>query len=135
MRPTKPLTMSKTSHKKNRPFDFKLIDLVEPQTVLYNRVPGMNNFEMMKAKNQIWKEIAVEMGATGKNIYFISSIFIYFVFSVNFCIMRWGNLRAQFQRELRNCRELCPKEGIIRGSNWPYLERLGFLEETIKVIR
>lgn len=59
--------MTKTSHKKNRPFDFKLIDLVEPHPVLYLRqIPGMNTFEMMKTKNLLWQQIAAEMGYPGK---------------------------------------------------------------------
>lgn len=59
--------MTKTSHKKNRPFDFKLIDLVEPHPVLYLRqIPGMSTFEMMKTKNSLWQQIAAEMGYTGK---------------------------------------------------------------------
>lgn len=59
--------MTKTSHKKNRPFDFKLIDLVEPHPVLYLRqIPGMTTFEMMKTKNTLWQQIATEMGHPGK---------------------------------------------------------------------
>ncbi|KAM7355044.1 uncharacterized protein ACRADG_001272 [Cochliomyia hominivorax] len=108
--------MTKTSHKKNRPFDFKLIDLVEPHPVLYMRqVPGMSTFEIMKAKNNLWQQIAAEMG-----------------YPVQFCLNRWNNLRGQFQKELKHCRELCPKSGLIRGSTWPYLERLRFLECTVQ---
>lgn len=55
--------MNKTSHKKNRPFDFKLIDLVEPHPVLYMRqMPGMTPFDILKAKNKLWQEISAEMG-------------------------------------------------------------------------
>uniref|UniRef100_A0A1A9WT84 MADF domain-containing protein n=1 Tax=Glossina brevipalpis TaxID=37001 RepID=A0A1A9WT84_9MUSC len=108
--------MTKTSHKKNRPFDFKLIDLVEPHPVLYLRqIPGMSSFEVMKTKNNIWQQIALEMGQ-----------------DVKFCLSRWNNLRGQFQKELRHCTELCPKSGKIRGSSWPYLERLRFLEHTLQ---
>lgn len=58
--------MTKTSHKKNRPFDFKLISLVEPHPVLYMRqLAGMSTFEIMKAKNNVWQEIANEMGYPG----------------------------------------------------------------------
>ncbi|KAI9587078.1 uncharacterized protein LOC119645254 [Glossina fuscipes] len=108
--------MTKTSHKKNRPFDFKLIDLVQPNPVLYMRqIPGMSSFEIMKTKNNIWQQIALEMGQ-----------------EVKFCLSRWNNLRGQFQKELRHCTELCPKSGKIRGSSWPYLERLRFLENTLQ---
>lgn len=51
---------------------------------------------------------------------------------VKFCLSRWNNLRGQFQKELRHCTELCPKSGKIRGSSWPYLERLRFLENTLQ---
>lgn len=53
------------------------------------------------------------------------------MFIAGFCLSRWNNLRNHFQRELRHCHELCPKEGTIRGSTWPYLERLRFLERTV----
>ncbi|TMW51682.1 hypothetical protein DOY81_003228 [Sarcophaga bullata] len=108
--------MTKTSHKKNRPFDFKLIDLVEPHPVLYLRqIPGMTTFEMMKTKNSLWQQIATEMGHP-----------------VQFCLNRWNNLRGQFQKELKHSNELCPKSGLIRGSTWPYLNRLRFLECTVQ---
>ncbi|XP_065360980.1 uncharacterized protein LOC135954694 [Calliphora vicina] len=108
--------MTKTSHKKNRPFDFKLIDLVEPHPILYLRqIPGMSTFEMMKTKSTLWQEIAEEMG-----------------FPVQFCLNRWNNLRGQFQKELKHSNELCPKSGLIRGSTWPYLTRLRFLESTVQ---
>ncbi|XP_053955367.1 uncharacterized protein LOC128861332 [Anastrepha ludens] len=108
--------MNRTSYKKNRPFDFKLISLVEPHPVLYHRHwGGLSTFECLKEKNRIWNQIATEMEA-----------------SPNFCLSRWNNLRNHFQRELRHCHELCPKEGIIRGSTWPYLDRLRFLEGTIR---
>ncbi|XP_075162508.1 uncharacterized protein LOC142235138 [Haematobia irritans] len=111
--------MTKTSHKKNRPFDFRLISLVEPHPVIYMRqIPGMSLFEMMKAKNKVWQEIAAEMG-----------------FPVQFCLSRWNNLRGQFQKELKHCTELCPKSGVIRGSTWPYLERLKFLECTVQAYK
>lgn len=59
--------MTKTSHKKNRPFDFKLIGLVEPNPVLYLRqIPGMSTFEIMKTKNKIWQQIADHMGFPGE---------------------------------------------------------------------
>ncbi|XP_023297219.2 uncharacterized protein LOC111679855 [Lucilia cuprina] len=106
--------MTKTSHKKNRPFDFKLIDLVEPHPVLYQPIPGMSTFEVMKTKSTLWQQISNEMG-----------------FPVQFCLSRWNNLRGQFQKELRHCTELCPKSGLIRGSTWPYLNRLKFLEATV----
>lgn len=64
--------MTKTSHKKNRPFDFKLIDLVEPNPVLYMRqMPGMTAFEVMKTKNLLWQQISAEMGYSGKSITFV----------------------------------------------------------------
>ncbi|XP_013107864.1 uncharacterized protein LOC106087384 [Stomoxys calcitrans] len=111
--------MTKTSHKKNRPFDFKLISLVEPHPVIYMRqIPGMSMFEMMKTKNKIWQEIAAQMG-----------------FPVQFCLSRWNNLRGQFQKELKHCNELCPKSGVIRGSTWPYLDRLRFLECTVQAYK
>lgn len=62
--------MTKTSHKKNRPFDFKLIDLVEPHPVLYVRqVPGMSTYEFMKTKSNLWQQIAAEMGYPGKIVF------------------------------------------------------------------
>lgn len=57
-----------------------------------------------------------------KNIYIL----------VQFCLSRWNNLRGQFQKELKHCNELCPKSGVIRGSTWPYLERMRFLEGTVQ---
>ncbi|XP_061395580.1 uncharacterized protein LOC133331194 [Musca vetustissima] len=111
--------MTKTSHKKNRPFDFKLISLVEPHPVIYMRqIPGMSSFEIMKTKNKVWQEIANEMG-----------------YPVQFCLSRWNNLRGQFQKELKHCNELCPKSGVIRGSTWPYLERMRFLECTVQAYK
>ncbi|XP_011212962.1 uncharacterized protein LOC105232800 [Bactrocera dorsalis] len=107
--------MTRTSHKKNRPFDFKLISLVQPHPVLYHRQwGGLSTFECMKEKNRLWSTIASEMGTTP-----------------GFCLSRWNNLRNHFQRELRQCHELCPKEGTIRGSTWPYLESMRFLERTV----
>ncbi|XP_036338435.1 uncharacterized protein LOC118748178 [Rhagoletis pomonella] len=106
--------MTRTSHKKNRPFDFKLISLVEPHPVLYQRHwSGLSTFDCMKEKTRIWNEIAKDMEA-----------------SADFCISRWNNLKNHFFRELRHCHQLCPKEGIIRGSTWPYLERMHFLQRT-----
>ncbi|CAD7004531.1 uncharacterized protein LOC101455613 [Ceratitis capitata] len=106
--------MTRTSHKKNRPFDIKLISLVQPHPVLYHRHwGGLSTFECMKEKNRIWNMIASDLGTNPE-----------------FCLSRWNNLRNHFQRELRHCRDLCPKEGIIRGSTWPYLERMRFLEFT-----
>uniref|UniRef100_A0A0A1XLW6 Transcription factor Adf-1 n=1 Tax=Zeugodacus cucurbitae TaxID=28588 RepID=A0A0A1XLW6_ZEUCU len=108
--------MTRTSHKKNRPFDFKLISLVQPHPVLYHRHwGGLSTFECMKEKNRIWNAIASEMGT-----------------SSDFCLSRWNNLRNHFQRELRHCHELCPKEGTIRGSTWPYLESMRFLERIVR---
>lgn len=52
--------------------------------------------------------------------------------SVQFCLNRWNNLRGQFQKELKHSNELCPKSGLIRGSTWPYLNRLRFLECTVQ---
>lgn len=40
-------------------------------------------------------------------------------------------MRGQFQKELKNCNQLCPKSGVIRGSTWPYLNRMKFLECTV----
>jgi len=56
----------RTSYKKNRPFDFKLIDLVEPNPVLYKR-SGLSNYDAMKAKTDIWARIAEMMGCDGKS--------------------------------------------------------------------
>ncbi|KAH8314723.1 hypothetical protein KR074_012127 [Drosophila pseudoananassae] len=91
----------RTSYKKNRPFDFKLIDLVEPNPVLYQR-SGLSNYEAMKAKADIWARIAETMGC-----------------DVDFCLMRWNNLHYQFRKEFRRADS--------SGSTWPYLERLRFL--------
>ncbi|XP_030372463.1 uncharacterized protein LOC115622605 [Scaptodrosophila lebanonensis] len=102
----------RTSYKRNRPFDFKLIDLVEPNPVLYQRT-GLSNYEAMKAKNLIWDKIAQLMGR-----------------NVEFCLKRWNNLRYQFKKELRRTEKLCPKLGVVRRSTWPYLERLRFLIDT-----
>ncbi|EDW37780.1 GL15048 [Drosophila persimilis] len=51
----------RTSYKKNRPFDFKLINLVEPHPVLYRR-SGLSTYDAMKAKTDIWTQIAKIMG-------------------------------------------------------------------------
>lgn len=51
---------------------------------------------------------------------------------VQFCLNRWNNLRGQFQKELKHSNELCTKTGLIKGSTWPYLERLKFLECTVQ---
>ncbi|XP_067643020.1 uncharacterized protein [Eurosta solidaginis] len=111
--------MTRTSHTKNRPFDFKLISLVEPHPVLYQRNwGGLSTFECMKEKNRIWTQIATTMGT-----------------SPDFCLSRWNNLRNHFHREIRHCTELCPKQGIIKGSTWPYLERLRFLENSIRTAK
>ncbi|KAH8379751.1 hypothetical protein KR009_006958 [Drosophila setifemur] len=91
----------RTSYKKNRPFDFKLIDHVEPHPVLYKR-SGLSNYEAMKAKTDIWARIALIMGC-----------------DVDFCLMRWNNLHYQFRKEFRRADS--------SGSTWPYLERLQFL--------
>ncbi|XP_022212255.2 uncharacterized protein LOC111067486 [Drosophila obscura] len=91
----------RTSYKKHRPFDFKLIDLVEPQSVLYKR-SGLSNYDVMKAKTEIWAQIAKIMGC-----------------DVDFCLMRWNNLHYQFRKEFRRA--------DTKGSSWPYLERLSFL--------
>ncbi|KAH8305248.1 hypothetical protein KR018_006736 [Drosophila ironensis] len=94
----------RTSYKKNRPFDFKLIDLVEPHPVLYQR-SGLSNYEAMKAKTDTWAKIAEIMGC-----------------EVDFCLMRWNNLHYQFRKEFRRA--------DTKGSTWPYLERLRFLADT-----
>ncbi|XP_052845529.1 uncharacterized protein LOC128258140 [Drosophila gunungcola] len=94
----------RTSYKKNRPFDFKLIDLVEPNPVLYKR-SGLSNYDAMKAKTDIWARIAEMMGC-----------------DVDFCLMRWNNLHYQFRKEIRRA--------DTSGSTWPYLERLRFLGES-----
>ncbi|XP_017080363.2 uncharacterized protein LOC108114111 [Drosophila eugracilis] len=93
----------RTSYKKNRPFDFKLIDLVEPNPVLYKR-SGLSNYDAMKAKTDIWARIAEMMGC-----------------DVDFCLMRWNNLHYQFRKEFRRA--------DTSGSTWPYLERLRFLAD------
>ncbi|XP_016933385.2 transcription factor Adf-1 [Drosophila suzukii] len=93
----------RTSYKKNRPFDFKLIDLVEPNPVLYKR-SGLSNYDAMKAKTDVWARIAERMGC-----------------DVDFCLMRWNNLHYQFRKEFRRA--------DTSGSTWPYLERLRFLAE------
>lgn len=54
---------------------------------------------------------------------------------MQFCLSRWNNLRGQFQKELKHSNELCPKTGLIRGSTWPYLERLRFLECTVQAYK
>ncbi|EDV90437.1 transcription factor Adf-1 [Drosophila grimshawi] len=92
----------RTSYKKNRPFDFKLIDHVEPNTVLYKRQTGLSNYDVMKVKTEIWSKIAEIMEC-----------------DVKFCLMRWNNLHYQFRKESR-------RPG---GSTWPYFERLRFLKE------
>lgn len=56
----------RTSYKKNRPFDFKLIDHVEPNTVLYKRQTGLSNYDVMKVKTEIWSKIAEIMDCDGK---------------------------------------------------------------------
>ncbi|XP_017048491.1 uncharacterized protein LOC108093081 [Drosophila ficusphila] len=94
----------RTSYKKNRPFDFKLIDLVEPNPVLYKR-SGLSNYDAMKAKTDIWARIAELMGC-----------------DVDFCLMRWNNLHYQFRKEFRRA--------DTSGSTWPYLERLRFLADS-----
>ncbi|XP_017135623.1 transcription factor Adf-1 isoform X1 [Drosophila miranda] len=91
----------RTSYKKNRPFDFKLINLVEPHPVLYRR-SGLSTYDAMKAKTDIWTQIAKIMGC-----------------DVDFCLMRWNNLHYQFRKEFRRA--------DTKGSSWPYLERLRFL--------
>jgi len=55
----------RTSYKKNRPFDFKLIDHVEPNTLLYKRQTGLSNYDVMKAKTEIWSKIAEIMDCDG----------------------------------------------------------------------
>ncbi|KAH8307014.1 hypothetical protein KR044_003185 [Drosophila immigrans] len=90
----------RTSYKKNRPFDFKLIDHVEPNTMLYKRQTGLSNYDVMKAKSEAWSRIAEVMKC-----------------DVDFCLMRWNNLHYQFRKESR-------RPG---GSTWPYFERLQFL--------
>lgn len=130
--------MTKTSHKKNRPFDFKLISLVEPHPVIYMRqIPGMSSFEIMKTKNKVWQEIANEMGCQGKctTSFLVLYKTITILFLVQFCLSRWNNLRGQFQKELKHCNELCPKSGVIRGSTWPYLDRMRFLECTVQAYK
>ncbi|KAH8375641.1 uncharacterized protein LOC110178752 [Drosophila serrata] len=94
----------RTSYKKNRPFDFKLISLVEPNPVLYKR-SGLSNYEAMKAKTDIWAQISQKMGC-----------------DVDFCLMRWNNLHYQFRKEFRRA--------DTSGSTWPYLERLRFLADS-----
>ncbi|KAH8234603.1 hypothetical protein KR032_000413 [Drosophila birchii] len=94
----------RTSYKKNRPFDFKLISLVEPNPVLYKR-SGLSNYEAMKAKTEIWQQISHKMGC-----------------GVDFCLMRWNNLHYQFRKEFRRA--------DTNGSTWPYLERLRFLADS-----
>ncbi|KAH8297814.1 hypothetical protein KR054_010877 [Drosophila jambulina] len=94
----------RTSYKKNRPFDFKLISLVEPNPVLYKR-SGLSNYEAMKAKTEIWAQISRKMGC-----------------DVDFCLMRWNNLHYQFRKEVRRADS--------SGSTWPYLERLRFLADS-----
>ncbi|BFF99325.1 transcription factor Adf-1 [Drosophila madeirensis] len=91
----------RTSYKRNRPFDFKLIDLVEPHPVLYRRT-GLSTYDAMKTKTDIWTQIAKIMGC-----------------EVDFCLMRWNNLHYQFRKEFRRA--------DTTGSSWPYLERLRFL--------
>ncbi|EDW72798.1 uncharacterized protein Dwil_GK16989 [Drosophila willistoni] len=93
----------RTSYKKNRPFDFKLIDLVQPNKVLYMRT-GLSNYETMKTKTEIWAKIAKIMNC-----------------EVDFCIMRWNNLHYQFRKEFRRASQT--------GSTWPYLQRLQFLAD------
>ncbi|KAM8707877.1 hypothetical protein ACLKA7_014927 [Drosophila subpalustris] len=93
----------RTSYKKNRPFDFKLIDHVEPNTLLYKRQTGLSNYDVMKAKNEIWSKIAEIMDC-----------------DVDFCLMRWNNLHYQYRKESRR----------PEGSTWPYFERLQFLSDT-----
>ncbi|XP_064547518.1 uncharacterized protein LOC135434766 [Drosophila montana] len=90
----------RTSYKKNRPFDFKLIDHVEPNTVLYKRQTGLSNYDVMKVKSEIWSNIAEIMDC-----------------DVDFCLMRWNNLHYQYRKESR-------RPG---GSTWPYFKRLQFL--------
>ncbi|KAH8371494.1 hypothetical protein KR093_007704 [Drosophila rubida] len=90
----------RTSYKKNRPFDFKLIDHVEPNFLLYKRQTGLSNYDMMKAKTEAWSRIAEVMEC-----------------DVDFCLMRWNNLHYQYRKESR-------RPG---GSTWPYFERLQFL--------
>ncbi|XP_051861527.1 uncharacterized protein LOC117566967 isoform X1 [Drosophila albomicans] len=92
----------RTSYKKNRPFDFKLIDHVEPNTLLYRRQTGLSNYDMMKAKTEAWARIAEVMEC-----------------DVNFCLMRWNNLHYQYRKELRR----------PNGSTWPYFDRLQFLSD------
>ncbi|XP_017862586.1 PREDICTED: uncharacterized protein LOC108613562 [Drosophila arizonae] len=92
----------RTSYKKNRPFDFKLIDHVEPNTVLYKRQTGLSNYDVMKVKTEIWSKIAEIMDC-----------------DVDFCLMRWNNLHYQYRKESR-------RPG---GSTWPYFKRLQFLTD------
>lgn len=55
----------RTSYKKNRPFDFKLIENVEPNPVLYKRQAGLSNYDVMKVKSEIWTKIAKVMKCEG----------------------------------------------------------------------
>ncbi|ALC43753.1 CG9948 [Drosophila busckii] len=93
----------RTSYKKNRPFDFKLIDHVEPKPLLYKRQTGLSNYDVMKAKTEIWAKIAEIMEC-----------------DVEFCLMRWNNLHYQYRKESRR----------PSGSTWPYFERLKFLSSS-----
>lgn len=58
----------RTSYKKNRPFDFKLIENVEPHAVLYKRQTGLSNYDVMKVKTEIWSKIASTMNCEGNYI-------------------------------------------------------------------
>lgn len=55
----------RTSYKKNRPFDFMLIENVEPNPVLYKRQAGLSNYDVMKLKTEIWSKIAKVMKCEG----------------------------------------------------------------------
>lgn len=112
----------RTSYKKNRPFDFKLIENVEPNPVLYKRQTGLSNYDVMKVKTEIWSKIAEIMNCDGnahKSYSQINTGLTFTELSVDFCLMRWNNLHYQYRKESR-------RPGT---STWPYFERLRFLSD------
>ncbi|XP_014088790.3 transcription factor Adf-1 [Bactrocera oleae] len=100
-------------------FDFKLVDLVRANALLYVNEVRISPYNLMKKRNEIWRSIASSLGVETK-----------------YCVIRWKNLRDKYRRESQKAQELGRKAGGIKsaqGSTWNLLDKMSFLDHHTRV--
>ncbi|XP_078487652.1 transcription factor Adf-1-like [Ciona intestinalis] len=91
----------------------KLIDIISGLPLLYNQYhPDKKNKHKTESA---WKEVAEKMNCT-----------------VQFCLMRWNNIRSTYARKHKKSTEVPSGSASQAPETWPYFKQLHFLDSYIK---